>query len=1000
MPVPVRKRIPIKTSTTTYNNPKNYESQKMKFHKHQVLNKLNHLIIISISFSFKAIKIRNVKNPYCMRAYEVEKHTETLCKIEERLLNFMKTNEFLKRKSNTEDAQIGDMVLVQDSFKAEIKLPSYVCRGLITGIKKEYGMYYIILLVDHGISIGLTRDKFHILPKNLIPDKYLTKTVGVYNIIPICMRKSTILNGCNTIAVVAEKWTEKAVQFTKRLLSACKMVYFDHLITNKKLLKLVETHSQLKEKRWYILYVKFSRNKEKRYNGTRIKGTNNTHTKFFLSEKILVQSSIDCDILSDITDLRYPKGIHQGWDENIKSSRPRKLQSYIWPAINNGLNVVAIGSTQCGKTSGCVMAVCGQIALRLHEIRNGTQPLALILCASSCEVISVQSLCESFLRTFTNIKCVAAFNGKSDRSVAAMIYNGCQILVTTPRYLVRFLNKNKGILSFDRLSCLILDNVDVILDKYYNSVGELFKKHKIIENREPQQNDRPILQIIVSATTWTPEIKKFVHLVMYNPYICIASFIEAVVFKSVNLKLYQVNTGYKSQKLFDLMSKNEYLTMRTAIICTNAEEAEDLNTFLILTKKTLLIHDKMKSSAIRALRENWIACVCGSYPVLICTDPVLSDLNFTNIQWLIHFSVLSKLKNQFNYRFSLLLDNLTEDSSNCKISIIVDENDTIQLLSIVKIMQRMNIAIQPKILDYIQRKALELERNKKVYALCDNVKSFGFCRTRNVCVFRHCVLSEIDAPMTNIQIGDKVKLIVTYIHDTTHFSARILEHIPHSNESEKITFSNIEYMQNTGKIQSYYGNIENRKMSTSTNVGDICVLEETIDTFKRVQITRIKYDRDYSEDEIFVDVRCIDSGIVHEYINVRKLMHIPKELLDLPTHIVEIFLTNLIPWDEEYMWNHYTNEQVHKWFSENFDERSYIIGEVHLHLGNTIWLDDLKIGTKLIGHHDLIGSSLKKELCHGNYSIVNNNHLSNLFKLCRNSGMTEINGHNLHAADK
>ncbi|XP_018050182.1 PREDICTED: putative ATP-dependent RNA helicase TDRD12 isoform X2 [Atta colombica] len=966
----------------------------MKFHKHQVLD---------IPATAKAIKIRNVKNPYCMRAYEVEKHAETLCKIEKRLLNFMKTNEFLKRESNAEDAQIGDMVLIQDSFKAEIELSSCVCRGLITCIKKEYEMYYIILLVDHGISIELTRDKFHILPKNLIPDKYLTKTVGVYDIIPICMRKSTILNGCNTIAVVAEKWTEKAIQFTKHLLSACKMIYFDHLITNKsngieygefyfvidkivmslsealflnyyavyiegELLKLVETHSQLKEKRWYILYVKFSRNKEKRYNVTRIKGTNNIHTNFFLSEKILVQSSIDCDILSDITDLRYPKGIHEGWDENIKSSRPRKLQSYIWPAINNGLNVVAIGSTQCGKTSGCVMAVCGQIALRLHEIRTGTQPLALILCASSYE---------------------------------AMIYNGCQILVTTPRYLVRFLNKNKGILSFDRLSCLILDNVDVILDKYYNSVGELFKKHKIIENREPQQNDRPILQIIISATHWTPEIKKFVHLVMYNPYICIASFIEAMVFKSVkSLKLYHVNTGYKNQKLFDLMSKNEYLMMRTAIICTNAEEAENLNTFLILTKKTLLIHDKMKSSAIRTLRENWMACICGSYPVLICTDPVLSDLNFTNIQWLIHFSVLSKLKNQFNYRFSLLLDNLTEDSSNCKISIIVDENDTIQLLSIVKIMQRMNIVIRPKIFDYIQRKALELERNKKVYALCDNVKSFGFCQTRNVCVFRHCVLSEIDAPITNIQIGDKVKLIVTYIHDTTHFSARILEHIPRSNESEKITFSNIEYMQNTSKIQSYYGNIENRKMSTSTNIGDICVLEETIDTFKRIQITRIRYDRDYAEDEIFVDVRCIDSGIVHEYINVCKLMHIPKELLDLPTHVVEIFLANLIPWDEEYMWNHYTNEQVHKWFSENFDERSYIIGEVRLHLGNTIWLDDLKIGTKLIGHPDLIGSSLKKELCHGNFSIVNNNHLSNLFKLCRNSGMTEINGHNLNATDK
>jgi len=65
-----------------------------------------------------------------------------------------------------------------------------------------------------------------------------------------------------------------------------------------------------------------------------------------------------------------------------------------------------------------------------------------------------------------------------------------------------------------------------------------------------------------------------------------------------------------------------------------------------------------------------------------------------------------------------------------------------------------------------------------------------------------------------------------------------------------------------------------RKMCTSTNVGDICVLEETIDTFKRVQIRRVRYDRDYSEDVKFVDVRCIDSGIIHECIDVRLLFYI------------------------------------------------------------------------------------------------------------------------------
>jgi len=40
----------------------------------------------------------------------------------------------------------------------------------------------------------------------------------------------------------------------------------------------------------------------------------------------------------------------------------------MWPAINKGLNVVGIGSSQCGKTSGCVMAVCGLVAMYQNVI--------------------------------------------------------------------------------------------------------------------------------------------------------------------------------------------------------------------------------------------------------------------------------------------------------------------------------------------------------------------------------------------------------------------------------------------------------------------------------------------------------------------------------------------------------------------------------------------------------------------------------------------------------
>lgn len=55
--------------------------------------------------------------------------------------------------------------------------------------------------------------------------------------------------------------------------------------------------------------------------------------------------------------------------------------------------------------------------------------------------------------------------------------------------------------------------------------------------------------MILSATKWTPKIKKFVFLAMYDPFICIASFIEAVVFKSLRPKLYLLRSTYKNQKI-------------------------------------------------------------------------------------------------------------------------------------------------------------------------------------------------------------------------------------------------------------------------------------------------------------------------------------------------------------------------------------------------------------------------------------------------------------------
>lgn len=48
----------------------------------------------------------------------------------------------------------------------------------------------------------------------------------------------------------------------------------------------------------------------------------------------------------------------------------------------------------------------------------------------------------------------------------------------------------------------------------------------------------------------------------------------------------------------------------------------------------------------------------------------------------------------------------------------------------------------------------------------------------------------------------------------------------------------------------------------------------------------------------------------------------------------------------------------------------------------------------------MIGPSLKKELLAKNFAILNDNHMPDLFELCKNSDMTDINGHDINVMCK
>ncbi|CAK9822064.1 Putative ATP-dependent RNA helicase TDRD12 [Anthophora retusa] len=979
-----------------------------------------------------AVKVTNILTPYIVRIYESKHYNEKLNLINKQLLT--KRERFNNIEKLSEPA-IGNAVIVHNKSDTAIDLPGWLCRGYISNIEHSENSY-TILLTDYGISVTLQREDFIICSTNLILEEDLSFTVGLYNVLPVIMKYDSSMD--KEILEISKDWNMSAIEYTKGLITSSDTIYFDYLVSNQygkhygefyfningSIIRLSEilvlNHYAVYLEGNLLLFIKSPKSDEKieehiindeivfylniskqfnsNYKPQKQEKSYKKQTKFqkeknFCNklqrdkEKVLIYGVDKYECLNSTFDAKFPTEIHKAWKSLVQSSKPRKIQSCMWPALQKGSDMIAIGTAKSGKTIGYVFAICGLLASN-PNLPQGLNPSALILCSSSSKVLEVNSLCTEFLQSYETIKSVTAINGKTERSLVAEMFNGCQILISTPRFLNRFMNANVKLLNFTNLQYLILDDGDVILDKYFDSISKLFKKHKVIYNRESKSK---VFQIIITATHWTPHLKKISSVLMNNPYICITSYIEAAIFKSVQPKVYIINSKKKDEKILDVLCE-DYLKLRTIIVCINNEEAEKLYNFLVRYKETLLAHENMNFVRLQGIKQYWDACTTGSYPILICTDDILSDMNIINATWLIHYSVALYSKTKFNFRFSTLLNNLQMENCSCKVTIVLDENNDIQFLHIIKIMERMNISVPQNVLENVKLITVAIDKKKKDYPICDNVKSWGFCSKETSCAFRHRVSSEIDVPVTNIQINDKVKFRVVSIHDVTHFSARIISYIKFDT-LEEIEFSRAEYIQITIKIQEFYSYANNRKRCDIINVGCICGLEEPIDTFKRVQIFHIENDEMGCPK--FVDVKCIDNGVVLNKVNVYRLLYMPEELIKYPTQVIEVFLTGIVPHDKEYTWNNNAIDAVYQWFKENVDERSYVIGTVNLHLGNTIWVNTLEIGTRLLEYKDLIGLSLRTELLKKDHAIEDDKHLSKMYQLCKDAGFSKINGYNI-----
>ena len=88
-------------------------------------------------------------------------------------------------------------------------------------------------------------------------------------------------------------------------------------------------------------------------------------------EEIMVHTKTPCKRLVLIREARFPRRMHDVL-ERMSIIALRKIQTYMWPAVTKGLNVLTVGPADCGKTIGYIVPVVSSIATLKTVLYNSS----------------------------------------------------------------------------------------------------------------------------------------------------------------------------------------------------------------------------------------------------------------------------------------------------------------------------------------------------------------------------------------------------------------------------------------------------------------------------------------------------------------------------------------------------------------------------------------------------------------------------------------------------
>ncbi|NWV52858.1 DBP2 helicase, partial [Daphoenositta chrysoptera] len=685
----------------------------------------------------------------------------------------------------------------------------------------------------------------------------------------------------------------------------------------------------------------------------------------FLSKKIEPSSVLETAPLFD--------GLKKELAWN-KFSGPTFTESYCWPAVARGYDVVVI-SHQGNDPLLYIPPVLTLLQLESnYQALPNMSGVSLILCPGCKKAQSVFDLLKKYRKGCRHLHPMLIILGQNKEAASQVEIQGREVVVTTPYNLLRLLEHNTWLLC--RLCHLVLDEVEVL---FSDTSEQVFTILDCYRKATAQAWGNLPHQIIAVGTQWNKHITPLIKEFMNDPYIVITVVEEAAIFGNVQQVVQPCMNSSRTAELLKILDFTQR-NLQKVLVCTDsvAEERVTFHFVMQALKSNSIVslkkHKESKCNA-KCVLQRWRKMHSSGTPaVLVLADDCLQPLGITDATCVIHFSFPSP--GVFRQRLQCMTDNfctvlkdsaVDQECTKAKSVILLTENSSCHAPRILHCLKHAEAEIPEELCDSTAR-VLESEENEKISRpLCAYLKTFGICRNRTACPDRHKINLSIDMAQNFadeiIETPEHVTILPLFIAHATNYFGRIVK-----KQKDQYTVLAKEMID--------YFKVPGHRISVNTVEKSVFygLCEGAI--YHRVQV--VETPAKDEENLCKVTVKYIDEGRTSQ-VNSDQLLHLPAKFQSLPPQAVEIIVCRVKPIDNEVEWN----PEVTDYINHKIKGKLHHAKVVHT-LGKTVWVDPMVGITSLPMMKIWINEyNIRSEILSTGLGTDNPEHVAEIQKLCR-----------------